>query len=40
MRRLVHQPWNVNFIGLLIFALAAGMTARPVPSDMDLRLEA
>lgn len=40
MRRLVRQPWNLAFIGLLILAFAAGMTARPVPSEMDLRLEA
>lgn len=40
MRRLIHQPWNSVFIGLLIVFLAAGMTARPVLSEMDLRLEA
>lgn len=40
MRRLIHQPWNLAFIGLLILALAAGMAARPVPSEMELRLEA
>ncbi|MTE00163.1 hypothetical protein GIY56_07680 [Paracoccus sp. YIM 132242] len=39
MRRLIHQPWNLAFIGLLILALATGMAARPVPSEMDLRLE-
>ena len=40
MRRLVHHPWNLAFIGLLILALATGMAARPVPSEMDLRLDA
>lgn len=40
MRRLIHQPWNLAFVGLLILALATGMAARPVPSEMELRLEA
>ncbi|WP_207099881.1 hypothetical protein [Paracoccus shandongensis] len=40
MRRLIHQPWSLAFIGLLILALVAGMAARAVPSEMELRLQA
>lgn len=39
MRRLVHQPLLPAFIVLLAVVLA-GVTARPLPSEMDLRLDA
>ncbi|WP_347137836.1 hypothetical protein [Paracoccus sp. SSK6] len=40
MRRLLHQLPGLAFMALLAVALATGMAARPVPSEMDLRLDA
>jgi hypothetical protein len=40
MRRLSHQLIGLAFMGLLALALATGFAARPVPSEMELRLDA
>lgn len=38
--RLPPRFLGLAFLALAVLALATGMTARPVPSEMDLRLEA
>lgn len=39
MRGLIHHSLVLAIIGLLAVVLATGPAVRPVPTDMDLRLE-